>query len=582
MKLRTRAIAAVAAVAAAAAVLAGALLWHLASREVAAGLEARIDAVARLLESDLARPDAPASRSGLDAWIDAAAEAADARFTVVGPDGRVVADSEFDGTALEALDDHSSREEVIEARRSGEGRVVRYSRSVGSDLVYRARRIDDGAWRGSVVRAAVPATRLDRARSSAARRLAAATVVALAAGALAGLWLARRVERPVADLAAVAERASGGDLSARARLRTGDELEALARRWDEALAAHQARLGSAVEERDRLAAAVDAMVEGVIATDGSGRIVLANPALNGLFGVERNVLGRTPIAGLRHAGAAEALRQASEQAGAVSREIEVGYPIPRNLVIQAVGLTDGGAVGVFEDVTALKRAEAVRRDFVANVSHELQTPLATIAAHAEEALDPATPGSDAREATTVIARQAARLSEMVRDLLELARLEARGFRPEARLVDVAALLEESAAEWAPRLEAGGLTLDVEADPDAVLDAEPTLLRRAVDNLLENALRHCPAGTAVRLLGRMLPDAVEIEVSDTGPGIPVEDQPRLFERFYRVEKGRARTTGGTGLGLAIVKHVAEAHGGGVSVESRTGKGTRFRLVLPRRR
>lgn len=581
MKLRTRAVASVAVVAVAAALVAGGLLWHLASGEVAAGLDARIETVVRLLASDLSRPDAPADEPGLDAWIDSAAEAADARFTVVAPDGRVLADSEFDGTALEALDNHSSREEVIEARRAGEGRVVRYSRSVGSDLVYRARRLDAGPWGGSVVRAAVPATRLDRARSSAVRRLGAAAILALAAGSLAGLWQASRVERPVAELSEVAERALGGDLAARARPRTGDELESLARRWNEALAAQEARLTTAVEERDRLGAAVDAMVEGVVATDAIGRIVLANPALHGLFGVERSVLGRTPIAALRHAGVAEALRQAAEEEGAVSREIEVGYPAPRALVLHAVGLTGGGAVGVFEDVTALKRAESVRRDFVANVSHELQTPLATIAAHAEEALDPATPAPDARQATRVIARQATRLSALVRDLLELARLEARGFRPDTRAVDVAALVEEAGREWGPRLDAAGLTLEVGADPGVVLDAEPTLLRRALDNLLENALRHCPSGTAVRLFARDLPDAVEIEVTDTGPGIHVEDQPRLFERFYRVEKGRARTTGGTGLGLAIVKHVAEAHGGSVAVDSRPGKGTGFRLVLPRR-
>lgn len=580
MNLRWRALVVVAAVSVAAAMFAGGLLWDLASDEVATGIETRIETAVRLLESDVGRADAPATEAALDERVDAAGASVGVRFTVVAPDGTVIADSEFDGAALAALDDHGSREEVIEARRAGEGSVVRYSRSIGSDLLYRARRIDVGPWRGSVVRAAVPATRLDRARSSAAWRLGGAAALAVLLGTLAALYLARRVERPAAELSSVAERAVEGDLSTRARVRADDPLEEVARRWNEALGVLGARLENAAEERDRLNAAVAAMVEGVIATDATGRIVLSNPALIELFGVERGVRGRTPIEALRHAEAAEAMSRAADEAATVSREIEVTHPAPRTLVLQAVGLAGGGAVGVFEDVTALKRAEAVRRDFVANVSHELQTPLATIAGHAEEALDPGVPPAEARDAVAVIARQASRLSEMVRDLLELARVEARGFRPERRPVDLGGLVEELEREWRPRMEAAELELGVDAEAGVVVEAEPTLLRRALENLLDNALKHCPAGSSVTLRLRAGEEAVEIEVGDTGAGIPVEDQPRLFERFYRVEKGRARSTGGTGVGLAIVKHVAEVHGGRVAVESRPGRGATFRLSLPR--
>lgn len=579
MSLRGRVLVVAAGVAVAATAIAGVLLRDLVSDEVEAGLDARISTALHLLESELSHAGAPAGEAALDARIDAAAGAVDVRFTVVSPEGRVLADSEFDGRALAALDDHSSREEVIEAWRNGEGRVVRYSRSVGTALFYRARRLDGGPWEGSVVRVAVPATRFDRARASAARRLAGGGALALALALLAGAWLARRVGGPLEELGRTADRAAAGELSARARLRTGDEAEDLARRWNAALAAAGRRLASAAEERDRLSAVVDAMVEGVVVTDGSGRIVLANPALRDLFAVERDVVGKTPVEALRHAEVDETIREAAASGEAVAREVVVAWPAPRTLALHAVGMAGGGAVGVFEDVTALKRAEAVRRDFVANVSHELQTPLATIAAHAEEALDPGTPEPDVREATDVIARQAGRLSELVRDLLELARVESRGFRPETEPVDVAALVEELGREWRPRLEAAGRTLEVESDPDAVLEAEPTLLRRAVENLLENALKHGREGPIV-LAARAEPDAVAIEVSDAGPGIPAEDRPRIFERFYRVEKGRARATGGTGLGLAIVKHVAEVHGGAVSVDSRPGKGARFRLVLPR--
>ncbi len=557
----------------------GAMLYDALTDEAWRGIDERLETGVALVAAGLGRPDAPATPAGLDERVDALAAPLDARLTVVGPDGRVRADSEFDGAALAALDDHSRRPEVAGARAGGETGSVRYSRSLDEDLVYRARRIDSGPWAGSVARMAVPATRISAARATALGRVAlglgAALVLALAAGAL---W-ARRLARPIAELAGTAARVGDGDLAARARVDTGDELEDLAAALNAMSARLAERIHAATAERDRLGVVLDGMVEGVLVTDPDGRIVMANPALRRIFRLERDPAGRTVIEALRNAEAAEAMARAAAEDAPVTRTLALTWPAGLRLALHAAGLGGGGAVGVFHDVTELERAEEVRRDFVANVSHEIRTPLAAIAGYAEALAEPDLPAEEAREHAGVIRRQVARLTGLVGDLLELSRLEASGFLPDMEPVDPAALVAEAAAEWGPRFDAAGMTLDAGGGAGLEARGEPGLLRQALDNLLENALAYCPPGSTVRLRAEEAGDEVALTVADDGPGIPREELPRLFERFYRVEKGRTRGRGGTGLGLAIVRQIVEAHGGRVAVESAPGRLTTFRVTLP---
>lgn len=409
--------------------------------------------------------------------------------------------------------------------------------------------------------------------------LSIGVVVALAAAVGMGALMARNLRRPVRELQGVVASVVGGDLTARARIRTGDELEDLADSLNQATARLADRISAATAERDRLESVLEAMVEGVVLTGADGRVVLANAALHGLFGAERSIEGRTLLEGLRNADAADVLAEAALRRAPVAREIVLTWPGDRTLALQAVGLAAGGAVGVFHDVTERRRLDTVRRDFVANVSHELKTPLATLAGYADELAAPGMGPDDARRSAEVIARQVARMTAIVDDLLALARLEAEGFAPERVPVDAAQLVGELVREWAAAAERRGIALHVEATPPLLVTADEHLLRHAIDNLIDNAIHHCPAGTTVRVTAERLPHRVEIAVADNGPGIPLEDQARVFERFYRVEKGRSREKGGTGLGLSIVKHVAEAHGGRATVESRPGAGATFRITLP---
>jgi two-component system phosphate regulon sensor histidine kinase PhoR len=289
--------------------------------------------------------------------------------------------------------------------------------------------------------------------------------------------------------------------------------------------------------------------------------------------------GRTPIEALRSPDAADAIDEATRRGEVVVREVRVTWPVERTLSLHVGGLATGGAVGVFHDITASKHVDEIRRDFVANVSHELQTPLSTLAGYGEALADSMGDPGRVGEIAEVIRRQSARMSALVRDLLELSRLESEGFVPELVAVEVDALVREVTDAWSERAVEKDLSLATRVEPGLRVRADRRLLQQALSNLVENAIKYVPSGREVRVEGHAVSGGVELSVADTGDGIPREDQPRIFERFYRVEKGRARDRGGTGLGLAIVKHVAEVHGGHVEVESAAGRGTTFRVILP---
>jgi two-component system phosphate regulon sensor histidine kinase PhoR len=306
---------------------------------------------------------------------------------------------------------------------------------------------------------------------------------------------------------------------------------------------------------------------------------MSNVALRDMFSPGGPVEGRTPIEALRSPEAADALDETSSPGQVVVREVRIAWPVERVLALHVTGLAAGGAVGVFHDVTARKRVEEVRRDFVANVSHELQTPLTTLAGYGEALGDAVADPERVREIAAVIRRQSARMSALVRDLLDLSRLESEGFTPELAVVEIEPLVRELAESWAGEAREKALDFETAVEAGLTVRADRRLLHMALDNLIENAIRYVPRGRGVRVEGRRVHGRIELSVADNGEGIPREDQPRIFERFYRVEKGRARASGGTGLGLAIVRHVAEAHGGRVELESAPGRGATFRIMLP---
>ncbi|TWT43350.1 HAMP domain-containing sensor histidine kinase [Botrimarina hoheduenensis] len=398
----------------------------------------------------------------------------------------------------------------------------------------------------------------------------------------AGFTLVSHLVRPVQTLNRVAQSMAAGDYDQRAFVPNRDELGALADSYNR-LSRELGRRLTELRESDQLQATVlGGMIEGVVAIDDRKRVLFANPAAGKLFGfLPPQVEGRPLLEVVRN----HPLHQAAT-AAIVSRRpqrLEIDWE-EHQLAVHVtplVGDPSTGAVVVLHDTTELNRLESLRRDFVANVSHELKTPLSSIKAYTETLL-----GGAAEEAATrtrflrEIEEQANRLDELIRDMLDLARIESAQQPFAIQTVGVTAAVEACRKHHAPRAEAKQVRLLVDdQSPLAQVQADPDGLRVILNNLVDNAVKYTPTGGEVRIDWRVVEQMVEISVADTGIGIPADKAARVFERFYRVDAARSRDLGGTGLGLSIVKHLAQSFGGSVAVQSVPQQGTKFIVSLP---
>ena len=409
-------------------------------------------------------------------------------------------------------------------------------------------------------------------------------VIALLAAAAAAAITSLRFRGPIRAVTRTAESITAGDLGARVQNddsgdlgRLGDALNHVAKDLSGTIADLRA-------ERDLLSGILDGMGEGVLLVGRDERIVLANQALRGMALIGDDAVGGLVIEAIRNAALKEALDEARAGGEPVAREIELGRVPPRRLLVRASRLPaqDGssrprGVIAVFHDVTDLRRLETIRTDFVANVSHELRTPVTAISTAAETLLggaldDPA----DALEFVGVIDRHAVRLRHLVDDLLDLSKLEAKGYRLALADLDLGAVVAHTAALLEEPARKKRMSVRVEATADIKVRADRRAVEQVVMNLLENAIKYAGEGAHVTLRAAARADHVELAVADDGVGIPAAHLGRLFERFYRVDAGRSRELGGTGLGLSIVKHLVEIMGGSIRVESEPGRGACFTI------
>ena len=363
----------------------------------------------------------------------------------------------------------------------------------------------------------------------------------------------------------------------------------LKQRFDEASAAGQismralrGRIDELLRDRARLDAILSGMVEGVLVLDGSGRIQLANRAAQKMLRMDTASIGRPYVEVIRHPDIAEQLGSALRGEEADSRELALTRDPGRTFVARAASVArsgGGGAVLVLHDITDLRRADQIRRDFVANVSHELRTPLTAIRGYVEALLDDRSDAEDTRRFLEIIARHSARMERLVSDLLRLARLDARQEALDLAPCDLQQLFNTVVGDVAQTAEEKRQHITTAVDPAACrITADPAKLHDVLRNLVENAVHYAPDAATIRLEAERDNGLVRISVSDSGPGIPPDDLSRVFERFYRVDKSRSRP-GGTGLGLAIVKHLVELHGGQATAENRPEGGARFIVTVP---
>jgi two-component system phosphate regulon sensor histidine kinase PhoR len=507
---------------------------------------------------------------------------AKARVTFIGEDGVVIGDSEVLALNLGTLENHRERPEVAAAFNGLTTDNIRYSATTQKRMLYAATKVPGDS--KMVARVSLPLAWVDQAKSRTRALLLGGAFVALLAAALLSSAAAVVLSRGLRDLTSVARRMAGGDLEARSRLESADEIGELGRTLDHLAANLSRSVRELRDDRDLLGRILESMREGVLVMDGEHRILLANPSLREMLLLDSDVTGRSTIEVIRNAELQSIVEKAIAANEPLVGEIEVGGLKPRRLLVHAsrVSGEPRALVLVLFDVTEMRRLETVRRDFVANVSHELRTPVASVRSAAETlrmAIE-----HDPKAATQfidIIERNGRRLGELINDLLDLSRIEAKEYRLKLENTDLRQLCEKTMAPFADRALSRNMRLAVEIPdgfPAVVVDQ--SAFDRILTNLVDNALKYCPDGEGVWVGAREVGKKIQVVVSDSGPGIDAKHLPRLFERFYRVDNGRSRDMGGTGLGLSIVKHLVEAMGGEVSVESLPGKGSTFAFTLSR--
>ena len=509
--------------------------------------------------------------SNADSLANSAGAALGRRVTLIDSTGVVVGDSEFDDEALHELQNHYTRPEVADARRRGVGTSMRRSPSAGDDEIYLAVRHPLG-----YVRVSVTTAQFRQIVSGAQRDVLVAGLLALVGATVIVFAFSRSVSRPIIELRDVAQAIAAGDLDRHPTLAAPGEVGDLAgalHRMTEQLAA---RLSALESEDALLSALIESLDEGIVAVNARGQVVRLNQSARRLLAVDRNppfsVDFLPPERVIR-----EAVRGAMRGAATDPTELLIEE---RTLLITARPLADGGAVLVVMDLTTRRRLETIRRDFVANVSHELKTPLTVIGGFAETLRDPGLPNADRLRFLDTIESNTRRMQRIVDDLLDLSRYESGSWVPNVVSNDLAGVVSDVFTGVRRAAEAKGLELSFEAQDGAKrVDADPTALRQILANLVENAVRHTSRGGITVRAEAPAKGGVTVSVRDTGTGIPVEHLGRIFERFYRVDSGRGRGEGGTGLGLAIVRHLVEAHGGSVRAESIVGQGTTITIHFP---
>ncbi len=549
-------------------------------------VEARLATAARVLH-DEARA---ALRTGAtQPFAERVARPAVARVTLIAPDGRVLADSERTLESLASMENHAARPEVRAALAGGMGRDVRRSATLGAPLIYVAVPVSEAGRIVAVLRLAAPVEAATPAYESLRAVMLTGGAIALLVALGIGLFVAGRVTRPVVEMQDVARQMSEGNFDVRASVRSPDEIGTLGRSLNVMAGRLREKIGDLEEEQAKATAVLDAMVEGVIATDGHDHIILINERARALFGLGRARAERRPLLEvIRNVDLHDVLGESriAPVGTVVSREIKLAEPLERVLQVHAVPLRftgeARGVVMVLHDITELRRLEQVRTEFVANVSHELRTPLTAIHGYLETLLDGALEEPEnARKFLEIVFRHTERLGRLTDDLTDLSNIELGRISLRLEPTAVSDVADSVLAIIAPRAVAGRVSVEAKLPaglPEVVVDRDR--LAQILINLVDNAVKYTPKGGHVRVEGRVAERGmVEVTVRDTGVGIPKADLPRLTERFYRVDKARSRDLGGTGLGLAIVKHLVLAHGGELDIDSELWKGTTVRFTLP---
>lgn len=540
---------------------------------------------ARLIAKEIAEYPADAGAEKIDRFCKDIGSLTRTRITIVALDGRVMGDSEENPISM---DNHKNRPEIAVALKGETGKSVRYSDTLRRTMMYLAIPVRRNGDIVAIVRTSLPLSVIDWTQRTVHKHILFGGVVIAVIFAFVALLILRWMSRPLENMRQVAERLARGDLNARVPNSGYEEIETLERAFNQMAGQLSERVRIITEQHNEQEAVFNSMVEGVLAVDKNERIMNLNPAAARLLELKsENARGRSMQEIIRNPDLQKFIGNTLAQSGVLDGEIVIYGNDDLFLQLHGTVLTDAsgekiGVLVVFNDVTRLKRLETVRHDFVANVSHELKTPITALKGCAETLADGSLiTDQDGKKFINMMSRHADRLEAIVNDLLSLSKIEfdaGRG-RIQLELSPVADVLRRAANTFTAQAEHKKIILTVDCPEDLTASLNAVLLEQAVGNLIDNAVKYSGEGTRVLVNAKLNGGDIEISVADQGSGIEKKHLDRIFERFYRVDQARSRALGGTGLGLSIVKHIALAHHGFVGVTSVVGQGSVFTIRFP---
>jgi two-component system phosphate regulon sensor histidine kinase PhoR len=507
------------------------------------------------------------------------------RVTIIALDGKVLGDADLTREQLLTVENHANRPEVKEALSSGLGVSKRFSYTIKKDMLYTAIPFGKEKAEG-VLRFSVPLHTIEILQAKMHRVVGVSIVGILLLSLGLTFLMSMFVSRPLSEMSAIAKSMAQGDFSKKAAIHTHDEIGDLAQSLNLMSEEIKDKIGKLASERTKLDLVLSSMFEGVIVTDDNERIILMNPSLRKIFLVDANPEGKKPLEVIRNTAVQDIVdRIVQGRQGLATEEITVNIPEEKILKVNGVPIVRNdkfeGAILVFHDITELRRLEQIRQDFVANVSHELRTPISSIKGYAETLLEGALEDKDnAKEFISIIYQDSNRLANLINDLLDLSKIESGKMKMNFIPLDPVSLIKRAVTVIENQAKAKSIALKLDFASDLPkIKADETRFSQVMINILDNAIKYSSEGGSATISAKVVNNALQIDISDTGIGISEKDLPRIFERFYRVDKARSRELGGTGLGLSIVKHIVSAHGGQVWVKSELGFGSTFSFTIP---
>lgn len=509
------------------------------------------------------------------------------RITIIDTSGRVLADSEDDPSKM---DNHSNRPEfknVVNLHKKM-GESVRYSHTLGYNMMYVAIPIQQNNKIIGVVRSAYTLGKIEQAIVKLWVSLGLTMGVTLILSSVIGIKLAKGISRPIEEIIHVARNLSENNYKSRVRLKTTGEIRELSHAINVLAISLQKQMNEIHENQQKLTGVLTNMVSGVMLIHPNRRIALVNPAMEQIIGTKASELtGKLHIEAGKHFGLSQLIERCLEQGVKIHEEVSIYYPKERILDAHFAPLLGvngdiNGVITVLHDITDIRRLEKMRSEFVANVSHELKTPVTSLKGFAETLLDGAMYDEElCRSFLQIIYDESDRLHRLIADILHLSKIEQHQLPLHPEVLNIINVINETVQTLQEEVNKKKINIKLPDHNELYMEAEKDRIRQIILNLVANAITYTPEHGIIEINVEDLDSKVMLSVKDTGIGIAEKDLPRIFERFYRVDKARSRNSGGTGLGLAIVKHLVESHHGVIEVQSQEGKGTQFTIILPKK-